>query len=27
LVTVIPFDNDSVVQGVSDLERKRRGLV
>jgi Holliday junction resolvase RusA-like endonuclease len=27
LVTVVPYDNDSIVQGVSDLERKRRGLV
>jgi crossover junction endodeoxyribonuclease RusA len=27
LVTVVPFDNDSIVLGVSDLERKRRGLV
>jgi Holliday junction resolvase RusA-like endonuclease len=26
-VTVIPYDNDSIIQGVSDLERKRRGLV
>jgi Holliday junction resolvase RusA-like endonuclease len=27
LVTVIPFDNETITQGVSDLERKRRGLV
>jgi Holliday junction resolvase RusA-like endonuclease len=27
LVTVIPFDNESITQGVSDLDRKRRGLV
>ena len=27
LVTVIPYDNETITQGVSDLERKRRGLV
>ena len=27
LVTIIPFDNESITQGVSDLDRKRRGLV
>jgi Holliday junction resolvase RusA-like endonuclease len=26
-VTVVPYDNDFIIQGVSDLERKRRGLV
>jgi Holliday junction resolvase RusA-like endonuclease len=26
-VTIVPYDNDSITQGVSDLERKRRGLV
>ena len=26
-VTVIPYDNETITQGVSDLERKRRGLV
>ena len=26
-VAVIPYDNESITQGVSDLERKRRGLV
>jgi Holliday junction resolvase RusA-like endonuclease len=27
LVTVIPFDNETITAGVSDLDRKRRGLV
>ncbi len=27
LVTVTPFDNETITQGVSDLDRKRRGLV
>jgi Holliday junction resolvase RusA-like endonuclease len=27
LVTVVPYDNETITQGVSDLERKRRGLV
>ncbi len=27
LVTVIPFDNDSITAGVSELDRKRKGYV
>lgn len=27
LVTVIPFDNDSITQGVTPIDRKRKGLV
>ena len=27
LVTVTPFDNDSITQGVSDIDRKRKGYV
>jgi Holliday junction resolvase RusA-like endonuclease len=27
LVTVIPFNNETITAGVSDLDRKRRGLV
>jgi Holliday junction resolvase RusA-like endonuclease len=27
LVTIIPFNNETITQGVSDLDRKRRGLV
>jgi Holliday junction resolvase RusA-like endonuclease len=27
LVTVVPYDNETITQGVSDLEGKRRGLV
>jgi crossover junction endodeoxyribonuclease RusA len=27
LVTVTPFDNETITAGVSDLDRKRRGLV
>ena len=27
LVTVVPYDNETITAGVSDLERKRRGLV
>ena len=26
-VTVVPYDNETITQGVSDSERKRRGLV
>ncbi len=26
-VTIIPFDNETITAGVSDLDRKRRGLV
>jgi len=26
-VTVVPYDNETITLGVSDLERKRRGLV
>jgi crossover junction endodeoxyribonuclease RusA len=27
LVTVTPFDNDSITQGVSEIDRKRKGYV
>ena len=27
LVTITPFDNDSITQGVSEIDRKRKGYV